>query len=72
VLVFCKNTISPSTVSDSFRFLTPSHQSARLRTAGTMSFRYGRLEVRAKLPRGDWIWPAIWLLPERQVRRTPI
>jgi Glycosyl hydrolases family 16 len=23
-----------------------------------------RLEVEAKLPRGDWIWPAVWLLPE--------
>jgi len=21
------------------------------------------MEVRAKLPRGDWLWPAIWLLP---------
>ena len=21
------------------------------------------MEVRAKLPKGDWLWPAIWLLP---------
>jgi beta-glucanase (GH16 family) len=41
-------------------------QSARVRTAGTFSFKYGRLEVEAKLPKGDWIWPAIWLLPEEQ------
>jgi len=41
-------------------------QSARLRTANAFSFKYGRLEVEAKLPRGDWIWPAIWLLPEDQ------
>jgi hypothetical protein len=41
-------------------------QSARLRTAGTFSFKYGRLEIEAKLPKGDWIWPAIWLLPEDQ------
>lgn len=41
-------------------------QSARVRTAGTFSFKYGRLEVEAKLPSGDWIWPAIWLLPEDQ------
>lgn len=26
--------------------------------------KYGKLEVRAKLPKGDWIWPAIWLLPK--------
>lgn len=38
-------------------------QSAALRTAHSFSFKYGRVEVRAKLPRGDWIWPAIWLLP---------
>lgn len=40
-------------------------QSARLRTTGTFTFQYGRLEVEAKLPRGDWLWPAIWLLPEK-------
>lgn len=38
-------------------------QSARLRTINAFSFKYGRMEVRAKLPRGDWIWPAIWMLP---------
>lgn len=37
--------------------------SARMRTAESFSFKYGRVEVRAKLPRGDWLWPAIWLLP---------
>lgn len=25
-----------------------------MRTAGTFSFRYGRIEVKAKLPKGDW------------------
>lgn len=29
-----------------------------------ISFRYGRMEVVAKMPKGDWIWPAIWLMPE--------
>lgn len=38
-------------------------RSARVRTAESFSFRYGRVEVRAKLPRGDWLWPAIWMLP---------
>ncbi|KAJ7692096.1 concanavalin A-like lectin/glucanase domain-containing protein [Mycena rosella] len=27
------------------------------------SIRYGRVEVRAKMPVGDWLWPAIWMLP---------
>ena len=40
--------------------------SARVRTAEAFAFRYGRLEVRARLPRGDWLWPAIWLLPRAQ------
>jgi len=39
--------------------------SARMRTSGQFQFRYGRIEVRAKMPRGDWLWPAVWLLPNR-------
>ena len=38
-------------------------QSARLRTAGKFAFKYGRIEIKAQLPKGDWLWPAIWLLP---------
>ncbi|KAH7886769.1 glycoside hydrolase family 16 protein [Phlebopus sp. FC_14] len=38
-------------------------QSARISTKNSASIRYGRVEVRAKLPRGDWLWPAIWMLP---------
>ncbi|KAF8129016.1 glycoside hydrolase family 16 protein [Boletus edulis] len=38
-------------------------QSARISTRNSASIRYGRVEVRAKLPRGDWLWPAIWMLP---------
>nr|AFR46661.1 gram-negative bacteria binding protein [Parcoblatta sp. PL] len=37
--------------------------SARIRTVNSFSFTYGKAEVRAKLPAGDWLWPAIWLLP---------
>ncbi|ODM92568.1 Beta-1,3-glucan-binding protein [Orchesella cincta] len=39
--------------------------SARLRTANAFAFKYGKVEVKAKLPTGDWLWPAIWLLPEK-------
>ncbi|EIM84966.1 glycoside hydrolase family 16 protein [Stereum hirsutum FP-91666 SS1] len=38
--------------------------SARISTKGKKSIRYGRVEVRAKIPTGDWMWPAIWMLPE--------
>jgi beta-glucanase (GH16 family) len=37
--------------------------SARVRTAESFAFTYGRVEVVARLPRGDWLWPAIWLMP---------
>ncbi|XP_057295319.1 beta-1,3-glucan-binding protein-like [Hydractinia symbiolongicarpus] len=39
-------------------------QSAAVRTDKSFSFKYGRMEVRAKCPRGDWIWPAVWLMPK--------
>jgi len=38
-------------------------QSARIRTADSFTLKYGRVEVRAKLPKGDWLWPAIWMVP---------
>ena len=37
--------------------------SARLRTAGKGDWKYGRIDVRAKLALGQGIWPAIWMLP---------
>lgn len=39
-----------------------SYTSARLNTKGKMDFRYGRIEVGARLPQGQGSWPAIWLL----------
>lgn len=41
-------------------------KSARIRTAESFSFTYGRVEVKAKLPKGDWLWPAIWMLPRNE------
>lgn len=29
----------------------------------SFAFKYGILEIRAKMPAGDWIWPALWLMP---------
>ncbi len=42
---------------------TLPYTSARLRTLNKGDFKYGRIEVRAKLPGGQGIWPAIWMLP---------
>lgn len=36
--------------------------SARLVTRGKANFTYGKIEIRAKLPAGKGLWPAIWML----------
>jgi beta-glucanase (GH16 family) len=38
-------------------------KSGRVNTKIGASIKYGRVEVVAKLPVGDWLWPAIWMLP---------
>jgi beta-glucanase (GH16 family) len=40
-----------------------NYTSARLVSRTKGDFLYGRIEVRAKLPRGRGTWPAIWMLP---------
>lgn len=39
------------------------YTSARLRTKNKGDWKFGRMEIRAKLPQGQGIWPAIWMLP---------
>jgi beta-glucanase (GH16 family) len=39
-----------------------SYTSTRITTYGKQEFTYGRMEIRAKLPSGRGIWPAIWML----------
>ena len=38
------------------------YTSARIKTAGLVERTYGRYEARIKVPRGQGIWPAFWLL----------
>ena len=40
------------------------YTSARLKTQGLFSQAYGRFEARIKLPAGQGIWPAFWMLGE--------
>jgi beta-glucanase (GH16 family) len=39
------------------------YSSARLTTKNKGDWKYGKIEVRAKLPTGNGTWPAIWMLP---------
>lgn len=43
---------------------TYDYTSAKLKTKGLFSQTFGRYEVRAKLPVGKGLWPAVWMLPE--------
>ena len=44
------------------------YTSARINTIGKKLFKYGRIEIRAKLPEGKGTWPAIWMLGENRKR----
>ena len=52
--------------------ILPPVYSAQLRTVDSFSCKFCRVEVEAKLPKGDWIWPAIWMMPKQlQYGRWP-
>ncbi|XP_034942561.1 beta-1,3-glucan-binding protein-like [Chelonus insularis] len=38
--------------------------STRLMTKDSFSFCYGKIEIRAKFPEGDWLYPEMWLQPK--------
>ena len=42
---------------------TQPYSSARLRTLNRGDWKFGRFEIRAKMPNGEGIWPAIWMMP---------
>ena len=60
-----------ATVADGFLTITAKEEqaggknytSARMRTINQGDWTYGRFEVRAKMPIGKGLWPAIWMLP---------
>src|SRR5260370_19824109 len=41
---------------------TNDYTSARLKTQGLFSQAYGRFEARIKIPKGQGMWPAFWML----------
>lgn len=47
-----------------------AYTSARLRTVGKGDWTYGRVDVRARLPIGQGLWPAVWMLPTDEAYGT--
>ena len=48
-----------------------NYTSARLVTKGKGDWQYGKIEVRARLPKGRGTWPAIWMLSSTNPMRWP-
>ena len=43
-------------------FGSRSYTSTRMITKGKFDFKYGRVDIRAALPEGKGVWPALWML----------
>lgn len=39
------------------------YSSGKITTKDNFSMKYGRIDIRAKLPKGNGVWPALWMLP---------
>lgn len=58
---------SNSSVSDGFLTITARQEgggytSARMKSLDLQEFQFGRIDFRAKMPEGQGIWPALWML----------
>ena len=42
------------------------YTSGKIKTENLFSKKYGKFEIKAKLPAGKGLWPAIWLLPKNE------
>ncbi len=43
------------------------YTSTRMVTKNKANFLYGRFEIKAKLPTGAGLWPAIWMMPVKEI-----
>ncbi|MFC7371127.1 family 16 glycosylhydrolase [Fictibacillus iocasae] len=67
------------TVSDGFLKITSKRErlKGRTYTSGAVttqhifSFQYGKVEIRAKLPKGQGVFPAFWLVTEQKKKWLP-
>ncbi len=48
-------------------FSGKSYTSSKILTSGKKKIKYGRIDIRAKLPTGQGIWPAFWMMPQDDV-----
>ena len=46
---------------------TRQYTSGKIRTLGLASWKYGKIEFRAKPPKGQGTWPAVWMMPSESV-----
>lgn len=68
---YTKNDTSNAYVDGEFLIITArrkrvgkkKYTSSRLTSQYKGDWKYGKLEIRAKVPQGDGTWPAIWMLP---------
>jgi len=68
---YTANRLKNAEVKDGYLYITAhkedyegfSYTSARLRTKEKGDWLFGRVEVKAKIPNGRGMWPAIWMLP---------
>ncbi len=44
-----------------------TYTSSKILSTGKKTFKFGRIDIRTKLPKGKGIWPALWLMPESSV-----
>lgn len=63
VNIFCKDSLL-HIVARKEKFDFKSYTSAKITTFGKKSIKYGKIEIKAKLPKGKGMWPAFWMLGE--------
>ena len=56
------NCLVIKTIHESDKHEMNQYTSARLNTANKYAFKYGKIAARMKLPDGQGIWPAFWML----------
>ncbi|OSZ80283.1 hypothetical protein CAP36_03255 [Chitinophagaceae bacterium IBVUCB2] len=48
-------------------FSGKNYTSSKIVSRGKKFFKYAKVDIRAKLPKGKGIWPALWMLPQSNV-----